>query len=355
MRVRQSVPLAGHTTLGVGGPATYFCEPSSESEVADVVAWADDRALPLYVLGGGSNIVVSDDGLQGVTLKMVLRGVRWNRSETRVKAAAGETWDNLVVGAVERGWAGFECLTGIPGLVGATPIQNVGAYGQEVSDTLYRVRVFDRQAGRIRALSSADCALGYRDSVFRHGAPGRYIVLTVEFALRAGERPTLRYGELAARFKSHRTPGLSEVRREVLELRRAKSMLLDRDAASGRSCGSFFINPVVAPADVERVRGASPTGHLPRFPQQDGRVKLSAAWLIEQAGFPRGTRSGSVGLSPKHALAIVCHPGAKAGDVVALARTIQQAVAERFAILLEPEPAFWGFPEGNPLSPARAA
>jgi UDP-N-acetylmuramate dehydrogenase len=344
---REDVPLAPFCTMGVGGPARYFVEAQDEATVRAAFQWARRRGLAFRVLGSGSNLLVADEGVDGVVVRIALR--RLEVSETRrgieVRSAAGEPWDDLVAMTVARGWAGFECLSGVPGLVGATPIQNVGAYGQEVSETLTAVRALDCRSGRIVRLSRADCRFTYRDSVFKSGEPGRWVVLAVDYRLRPDGAPTVRYADLERNLEVRGIgrPTLGDVRACVLAIRRAKSMVIDVDDENRRSCGSFFTNPIVAPevaAGVEVLTG-DPT--MPRWPQPDGRVKLAAAWLIERAGFTRGFRDGPVGLSTRHALAIVAHEGARARDVLAFARRVQAGVEARLGIRLTPEPIFWGF------------
>jgi len=311
------------------------------------VRWAAARKLPVRVLGGGSNLVIADEGVDGLVLKIALRGVtaREVPGAVEVTAAAGEPWDDFVRHTVERGWAGLECLSGIPGRVGATPIQNVGAYGQDVSETISQVATLDTIRSSPRTFSAEECQFSYRDSWFKSREPGRYIVTEVTFRLRPNAPPALRYVELERHFLAlgNTAPTLSELRQAVLQLRREKSMLLDESDANGRSCGSFFLNPVLSNQQFQQfLARAEGLGNLPQFPQADGRVKLSAGWLIEQAGFPRGTRDGQVGLSTKHALALVAHAGARADDVTRLARRVQLGVLERFGVQLEPEPVFWG-------------
>jgi UDP-N-acetylmuramate dehydrogenase len=243
---------------------------------------------------------------------------------------------------VERGWAGLECLSGIPGLVGATPIQNVGAYGQEVSDTVTTVRALDTSSDEIAEIAARDCGFAYRDSTFKREAPGRFVVLAVTYRLRPGGTPTLTYGDVQ-RALAGRPPSLAETRAAVLTIRRGKSMTLDQPAdPNRRSCGSFFLNPIVDTALAASVTERSGDPAMPRWPQPDGRVKLSAAWLIERAGFTRGERDGPVGLSTRHTLAVVAHDGARTGDVLAFARRVQDRVEQRFGVRLSPEPVLWG-------------
>jgi UDP-N-acetylmuramate dehydrogenase len=351
----EHVPLAPRTTLGVGGSARWFVEATAEAEVVAALTWAGERSLDVLVLGGGSNLLVADGGFDGLVLRVRVGGLS---SETTpdavvIDAGAGVPWDDLVARAVANGWAGIECLSGIPGDVGATPIQNVGAYGQEVADTIVSVRAVDRGTGGVVALNNTSLGFGYRDSIFKREARDRYVIVGVRFALRAGGAPTLRYAELAQRFAGrgkHGAPSLAEVRDGVVALRRAKSMVLDRDAENGRSAGSFFVNPTVDRTTADAVReraltaGVLRSGELmPEFPATGDRVKLSAAWLIERAGFRKGTRDSRVGISTKHALAIVNLGDATALEIVAFARRVRDAVAARFGVVLVPEPVMVGF------------
>ncbi|HET9853555.1 MAG TPA: UDP-N-acetylmuramate dehydrogenase [Methylomirabilota bacterium] len=339
----EHAPLAPHCTLRLGGPARYLVEATDEVAVAEAVQWAAARRLPVRVLGGGSNLVIADEGVDGLVLRIALRGVTTREipGAVEVTAAAGEPWDDFVRLTVERGWAGLECLSGIPGLVGATPIQNVGAYGQEVSDTLTAVRALDRESGRVVTLAPAACGFGYRDSLFKSGAPGRYVVLAATYRLIPGGPPYLGYADIAREVGSA-SPPLSTVRETVIRVRRSKSMVLDPGDPNVRSCGSFFLNPIVDAAALAAVEARAAGLSMPRWPQPDGRVKLSAAWLIERAGFTRGQAEGPVGLSTRHTLAIVCHDGARARDVVAFARRVRAGVEARFGVRLHPEPIFWG-------------
>jgi UDP-N-acetylmuramate dehydrogenase len=347
LTVRERVALAPLTTLGVGGEARWFVTASDEATIVAAHAWARRRGVALRVLGGGSNLLVADGGVDALVVHVGLRGVTVRESNGAVEltAAAGEPWDGLVRHAVEHEWAGLECLSGIPGLVGATPIQNVGAYGQEVSDTVATVRALDTQSGEITTLPAARCGFAYRESVFKRGEPGRWIVLAVTYRLRPGGAPMLGYADVAARLA---LPGaasstLADVRAAVLTIRRGKSMVLDDPAdPNRRSCGSFFLNPILDAAAAGAVAARAGAASMPRWSQPDGRVKLSAAWLIEHAGFARGERAGPVGLSSRHTLAIIAHDGARASDVLAFARRLQSAVETRFGVRLSPEPVFWG-------------
>jgi UDP-N-acetylmuramate dehydrogenase len=345
-RVRENVPLAPYCTLGVGGPARFFVEPRDERTVLEALAWSAARGLPLRVLGGGSNLVVADDGVGALVVRIGIRGVatRAVAGAIEVTAGAGEPWDALVAHTVERGWAGLECLSGIPGLVGATPIQNVGAYGQDVSETVAALRALDTATGRVIVLSNADCGFSYRDSRFKSVEPGRHVILSVTYRLEPGGAPGVRYAELERHLAARgvAAPSLGDVRESVLAIRRSKSMVIDAGDENRRSCGSFFTNAIVTAADADRVAEVAGDPAMPRWPQPDGRVKLSSAWLIEHAGFARGHRDGPVGLSSRHALAVVAHDGARAADVVAFARRLTAAVRERFGVRLTPEPVFWG-------------
>jgi UDP-N-acetylmuramate dehydrogenase len=322
-------------------------EARSESEVVEALTWANQRGVAVRVLGGGSNLVVADAGFDGLVLAVALRGLSLS-SETGdavLSAKAGEPWDDVVAHAVARGLAGLEGLSGIPGRAGATPIQNVGAYGQEVAETIASVRAIDRASLEAIELSAADCCFQYRDSFFKSQAPERYVVTEVRFALPARTRAPVRYPDLQRELERRGAaePTLTAVRDAVLAVRREKSMLLDAADANGRSCGSFFLNPIVSAEQVETVRSVAAPAVPPTYPQRDGRVKLAAGWLIEHSGFERGMRDGNVGLSTKHALAIVAHDGATAADVTRFSRRIQAGVEERFGVTLVPEPNFWGF------------
>ena len=332
--------------MGLGGPARFFAHARYDADVRAAWAWARERRVPLHVLGGGSNVVIDDAGLDGLVLHVDTRGIDWREGTDAVEVtvAAGEPWDDLVRCAVAREWAGIECLSGIPGRVGATPIQNVGAYGQEVSGTITTVHALDRSAGETVSLPRAECGFGYRDSRFKSGEPERWIVMGVTYRLRPAGAPTVKYDELAKHLTARglRTPRLAEVRESVIDIRRAKSMVLDDGDPNRRSCGSFFTNPVIDAALADKAAARAGVSGMPRWAQPDGRVKLSAAWLIERAGFVKGQRAGRVGLSTRHTLAIVCHEGARADDVAAFARQIRDTVLERFDVRLVPEPVVWG-------------
>jgi UDP-N-acetylmuramate dehydrogenase len=335
--------LADHTTLHLGGPATTFVTATTDDELVAAVSAADDSGEPLLVLAGGSNLVVADDGFPGTVVKVATSGVAPDTDGddatcggVLVTVAAGEGWDDLVARAVASGWVGVEALSGIPGSVGATPIQNVGAYGQEVAQTVASVRVWDRKLRGIRTFANADCGFGYRHSRFK-ADPQRHVVLSVTFQFRQGDLGApVEYAELARALGVERgeRASLAAVRETVLRLRAGKGMVLDPGDHDSWSAGSFFTNPFVDPTAV-------PAG-APAWPQPDGTVKTSAAWLIERAGFGKGHGSGAVGLSTKHTLALTNRGGASTADLLALAREVRDGVEERFGIRLVNEPVLVG-------------
>ncbi len=334
------------TTLQVGGAASHFVRATEHEEIFEAISFAEREDLTLYVLGGGSNLVIADAGVRGLVLQPALAGIKFRveGSDVLAIAGAGVAWDGLVDEAVQRDLQGLECLSGIPGLVGATPIQNVGAYGQEVGETIDRVHAVDRRTGEQLEFSNAACKFRYRDSFFKSAAHESFLVTSVTFRLTSHQKASVRYAELE-RFLFARNivdPSLTATRNAVLELRRAKSMVLDRADPDARSCGSFFLNPLVDSGTLALLQKKFDTP-IPSFLQPNGDHKLPAAWLIERAGFSKGQRSGAVGLSSKHCLAITAHPNARALDVVSFARTVQQQVLAAFGILLSPEPNFWGF------------
>lgn len=349
MELHRAVPLAPRTTLGVGGPAQWFVEVRDLDSLRSALDWAHRSSLPVALLGGGSNLLVADGGVSGLVIAIGLRGLESHAEGDSVllRAAAGEPWDEVVAHSVAAGYAGLECLSGIPGSTGATPVQNVGAYGREVGELIERVELLDRRDLSLHERSPSELAFGYRRSALKDDAEGRYIVVSVSYRLRRGGPPLIRYPELARQFAAlgHTQPTPTEVRAAVLALRRAKSMLFAPSDPNTRSCGSFFVNPLLTPAELTLVNSRVPAevGPAPCYPQLDGRVKVPAAWLIEQAGLVRGTQDGKVGLSPHHALAIVAAPGATAADVVRFAWRVRRAVQDRFAVRLEPEPIAWGF------------
>jgi len=358
--LRGGVALAPLTTFELGGPARWLVEAGDAAAVVDALRWARERGLPVTVLGGGSNVVVADSGVDGLVLRVVACGVAVEAEAggVLVTAAAGEPWDALVERCVGEGWAGLECLSGIPGTAGATPIQNVGAYGQEAGDTIERVRAIDRASLEVVELGARDLGLGYRTSTLRE-QPDRFVVVSVSFRLRPAGSPTIAYPELANALAVERhPPSLAAVRRAVLELRRSKSMVIDPADPNRRSAGSFFVNPVLAPHELravqERSLAAGIDEAVPSFPAGGDRRKVPAAWLIERAGFGKGHVAGRVGISTRHALALVNRGGATTGELLGLARGIRTRVGELFGVRLRPEPVFLGFPPGDPLEGGEA-
>jgi UDP-N-acetylmuramate dehydrogenase len=345
--IAHAVPLAPLTTLELGGPARSFAEARDEDELRSLLlAHRGDRPI---VLGGGSNVVIDDEGYDGLVIRMAIAGVRFEdvgAGQVRVRVGAGERWDDLVATTVARGLAGLECLSGIPGSVGATPIQNVGAYGQEIADCCVEVRCIDRTTGEIRRLDAAECGFSYRHSRFKESSLANLVVTEVTFRLVQGGAPKIRYAELTRALAGRSAPpGLAEVRTTVLALRRSKSMVIDPADENRRSAGSFFVNPIVSAAaadEVERrarAKGAVDGGDsMPRFAAGEGQVKLAAGWLIERAGFSKGLRRGHVGISTAHALALVHHGGGTSRELWALADEIIAGVRDAFGVVLRPEP-----------------
>jgi len=349
--LETDIPLAPFTTLGIGGSAKYFAEIKSSGALAAGVKWARGQNLRLFVLGGGSNIVVADDGFPGLVLRASISGIETHFEDGYVfiTAGAGEDWDGLVALTVGKNWAGFECLSGIPGRVGATPIQNVGAYGQEISETLVSLEALDVPAGCLVELSANDCNFEYRSSRFKTQDLKRFIITSVKYRLAVDGPPAVRYPELQRHLSNLQNVTLKEVREAVLAIRRQKAMVIDPSDIDSRSVGSFFVNPVLTSEQFEELRknlvSSGFDQDLPSFPAPDGCVKLSAAWLIEKAGIRRGYVYGNVGTSSKHALAIINRGGGTAGEIVELKEIIQQRVFDSFGIRLTPEPMFIGFEE----------
>lgn len=356
LRVTENVQLNTRCSLGLGGPADYFSSIETQADLESVAEQAVSRQLPLKILGGGSNLVIADAGVRGWVAQMALKGrtIDGENASAIVTAAAGETWDDLVAFTVRSGLSGLECLSGIPGLVGATPIQNVGAYGQEVSQTIEYVDAFDLRRLQKRRFSNQECQFRYRSSLFKTTAKERFVVTEVAYRLRAGgAAAAVNYKALKEALAGHgiSSPTLMDVRRHVLEIRREKSMVLSPADPNRRSCGSFFVNPCVSSAHAQALRDQLGE-KMPAFAQSDGTVKLSAAWLIEKAGFKKGWRHGNVGISSGHSLALVCHDRASAVELVRFARQVRERVRSRFGVVLVPEPVMWGFAELDDGLPA---
>ncbi len=349
--LQQQVPLAPWTTFGVGGPARWFAAVADEQQLAAACAWATKEQLPLFLLGGGSNVLVADSGFSGLVVRIELRGVHEEAAGDRriFRVAAGESWDELVSRSVEADCAGMECLAGIPGTVGGTPVQNVGAYGQEVAQTIVAVRCYDRETAEFVLFSGEKCGFAYRTSRFNSAAErGRYIVTEVTFALQPGGSPYLAYADLAKHFAGQPAPTLAETARAVRAIRRAKGMVIDAGPLEARdpdtrSAGSFFKNPIIAAELYRRIVEANAPAPVPSYPADGDRRKLPAAWLMEQAGFRKGFTLGGAALSSKHPLALTNHTGhASAAELLALRDTVVAGVRERFGVSLEPEPVWVG-------------
>lgn len=355
MLVEAYKPLAPCTTFGIGGPARWYVRATSEAEVAEAVWWAAKRRLPLFVLGSGSNLLISDAGFPGLVLHVALHGISSHQSGSHrvYEAAAGEDWDPFVRRTVDDHCAGIECLAGIPGTVGGTPVQNVGAYGQEVASSVALVRAYDTRTKTFVDFTAADCAFAYRRSRFNTTDQGRYIVTRVDYRLTPDGAPTLRYADLQHVFPADSAPNLAAVSAEVRRIRQSKGMLLVAGDPDCRSAGSFFKNPVVTAAQYEQlasISGKQPP-HFPAGSESAGsaRVKIPAAWLIEQAGIAKGYALGAAAVSSRHTLALINRGGATAIDILALADRIASAVRERFGILLEREPVLVGFDAQPPM------
>lgn len=350
--IREHVELAPLTTLQIGGAARFFARATSENDIAEAVSFAATNALPLFILGGGSNVLIADTGFDGLVLQIAVKGVSIRREKDEivvVTAGAGEDWDELVEVCVRENLQGFECLSGIPGFVGGTPVQNVGAYGQEISETVVSVRCFDRKKKRFVDLLNHDCRFAYRTSIFNTTERNRFIVASVTFALRKNAAPKISYKDLQNYF-AHQSPTLREAREAVLKIRRAKSMVIDAQDPNSRSAGSFFKNPVVDSASFAEIESKARTLEIiganetvPKFAVDENSVKIPAAWLIEKSGFYKGYKAGKAGISTNHTLAIVNAQNAQAIDVIALKAEIQKKVKEKFAVDLQPEPIFVGF------------
>ncbi len=357
--MRENVPLAPLTTLQLGGPARFFTTVRAETELVDAVRFARERSLPLFALGGGSNLVVADAGFPGFVVHIAIDGpteaTEIDVHTRQLRAPAGLCWETFVDQACEQNLTGVECLAGIPGLTGGTPVQNVGAYGQEVSETIHSVRALDLRTDRFVELSHEACQFRYRGSLFNAIEPGRYIVTAVYFRFDLRARPHLTYADLLRHFGPDATPSPREVARAVRDIRRAKGMVLTPGDPDCRSAGSFFKNPVVPHGMFSRIGQVlrlSPDA-IPHWPVGGEHIKLPAAWLLERAGFGKGFRLGPVGISSRHSLALITREGARTADLEALRDLIRSTVHDRFGIELEQEPVELGTPRSGPvLTPA---
>jgi UDP-N-acetylmuramate dehydrogenase len=367
LEILENVPLAPLTTLGVGGQARFLVHAHSMDEVEQALRFAREGRLKVFILGGGSNVVISDRGFDGLVLQMAIDGITERRAKAGAGAGAedanrgaatetacervtldvgaGVDWDEFVALCVSRNYGGVECLSGIPGSVGGTPVQNVGAYGQEVSETIVSVLAYDLHEHRVRELQHEDCGFSYRSSVFNSTERGRYIILLVTYRLQPGALPALRYGDLEELFASKPEPTLAEVREAVLKVRARKGMVIHPNDPDSRSAGSFFKNPILSPEQFAELEQKTAARGLkaPRYPALSQQSKISAAWLVENSGFYKGYSQGAVGISSKHALAIINRGGARAAEIVALRNEIQSKVEQTWGVRLEPEPVFVGF------------
>jgi UDP-N-acetylmuramate dehydrogenase len=342
MHLREQLSLAPYTTLGIGGPARWFAEAATEDEVKEAVQFARDRRLPLFVLGGGSNILVADEGFPGLVLHIALHSSRTEQQGDLFHVAAGEEWDKFVSKAVGLGYGGIECLAGIPGTVGGTPVQNVGAYGQEVSGSIVAVRALDLETLSFVELTPAECGFSYRKSIFNSTHRGRYIVTRVDYQLKKDTPPQLLYPDVQ-RYFAHRDtpPSLAETAAAVRQIRHGKGMLLVEGEADCRSAGSFFKNPVVPQPLYDRIAAGAGTA-VPFYPAAENLVKIPAAWLLEHARFHKGFSLGNVGISSRHTLALINRGGATARELIELRDRIVATVEARFGVRLEPEPVWVG-------------
>ncbi len=342
LTIERDVPLGPLTTLGLGGPARRFVRVTNVAELRQALAEAERANELVLVIGGGSNLVINDEGWPGLVIQMAITGMMFedDGGGVLVHAGAGVVWDELVAQVVGRELAGMECLSGIPGLVGATPMQNVGAYGQEVADTIVCVDALDRTTGQVVEFMPVNCGFAYRTSMFKGSE--RWIIVNVSFRLlRSGESRPIMYDELAKSLgvETGATAPLRAVRERVIDLRRGKGMVVDAADPDSRSAGSFFMNPIVDAATITALEASLPAGtQIPRWPAPNGMTKLSAGWLIERAGFVKGTQHGNVGISSKHALALVNRGGASASELLALARVIQDGVRDKLGVEIHPEP-----------------
>lgn len=346
IRIQEHVPLAPYTTLRIGGPARFFCQITNESELVEAVSFARERNLPLFVLGGGSNLLVNDSGFDGLVLHMAIASQTQATTEGNIlnaSVAAGTDWNAFVLSLCEQSISGVECLAGIPGSVGGTPVQNVGAYGQEVADTITQVRALDLETLGFVTLSHEECHFSYRSSIFNTTHRGRYIVTQVTFRFDRAATPRLTYADLT-RHLAGKSPTPIEIYHAVREIRHSKGMLIVEGEADCRSAGSFFKNPVVPESLLTDIASTLeiPADKIPHWPAGESLIKLPAAWLLEKAGFTKGFQLGNAGISSRHTLALINRGNATAADLQKLRDTIQQEVNTRFHILLEQEPVQLG-------------
>jgi UDP-N-acetylmuramate dehydrogenase len=356
MQIDSNVVLAPWSTLGVGGVARWFIRATDEATVIEALNWAHANTVSVLVLGGGSNVVISDGNIDALVLQIAIGGVRRETegSSGIFHVGAGEDWDRFVARTIDEGCAGLECLSGIPGLVGGTPVQNVGAYGQEVATVITEVRAIDSHSRTPVVFPVHDCGFAYRTSRFKHADAGRYIVTGVTFRLRSSGNPTITYADVVKHFEraGASEPTVADVRQAILEIRRKKGMVIEPDNPARQSVGSFFVNPIISASQFDRLRALVDRDggrEVPNYPLPGNETKVPAAWLIERAGFTRGREHGAVAISPFQAQAIINRGSARAADVLALAVDIKRAVWEKFGIALVPEPVFVGFQQSDEL------
>ena len=348
MLLQENIPLAPLTTFKVGGPARYLVHATTADEVIEAIQFSHSKNLPLFVLGGGSNLVISDKGWPGLVLQIGIQGIEENSRDgkTLFEVGAGMEWDKFVGHAVGKKFAGIECLSGIPGSVGGTPVQNVGAYGQEVAETIDSVQALEVETLQARKIEKQECGFSYRTSIFNSTQRGRYIILKTTYLLRPNDTPKIEYADLKKYFAGwHEQPTLSDTRDAVRKIRASKGMLITPGDPDCQSAGSFFKNPILsAEQHDELLRHAALKGlQVPSYPALETQKKVSAAWLVEHSGFSRGFIVGRAGISRKHALAIVNRDNATAADIIALKEEIQSRVKEIWGVRLEPEPVMVGF------------
>lgn len=346
IRIRQNIPLAPFTTLGIGGPARFFCDVRTEAELLEALAYARLHSLKTFILGGGSNLLVADTGFDGLVMHIALNGpiVPAPRDiHVDYTVPAGVEWNAFVLSVCEQGISGIECLAGIPGTVGGTPVQNVGAYGQEVAETITSVRALDLETMRFVDLSNQECGFAYRRSIFNTTQRNRYIVTAVTFRFDPSRKPQFTYADLTRRFGDSQPTPL-EVYHVVREIRHGKGMLIVEGEPDSRSAGSFFKNPIVERHVLEHIAAMLNLSldNIPHWPAENSSIKLPAAWLLEQAGFVKGYAMGKAGISSRHTLALINRGNATAADIFALREAIQQKVKALFEIHLEQEPVQLG-------------
>jgi UDP-N-acetylmuramate dehydrogenase len=344
--IQQNIPLAPYTTLQIGGPARYFAQVHTEPELLAAVSFGRERSLPIFVLGGGSNLLVGDSGFAGLVLHIAIQQPLSSSDRDGLlyeTVPAGLEWNDFVLSICEQGISGIECLAGIPGSVGGTPVQNVGAYGQEVSETIVSVRALDLDTMQFVDLANAECGFAYRRSIFNTTHRGRYIVTAVTFRFDPTRKPHLTYADLTRHFGASQPTPL-EVYFAVRDIRHSKGMLLVDGEPDCRSAGSFFKNPVVDPGVLDRIASTLdlPKDKIPRWPAENNQIKLPAAWLLERAGFVKGYAKGAAGISSRHTLALINRGNASAAELIALRDSIQQKVDSLFGIRLEQEPVQLG-------------